>query len=81
MGNQTDLFYHIKLARKPMYYLLNIVVPCFSITTLSILGLFTPFNAAGERQEKVRVLPCTKALKSRCNKRGSAIVRRFALCR
>ena len=55
LGNQTDLFYYIKIARKPMYYLFNIVVPSFTITTLSILGLFTPFNAAGERQEKVRV--------------------------
>ena len=38
LGNQTDLFYRIKVSRKPMYYLLNIVVPSSTITTLSIFG-------------------------------------------
>ena len=41
------------MQRKPLYYMLNIVVPSFTITSLAIVGLFSPFKHSEERQEKV----------------------------
>lgn len=35
-----------------MYYVLNFVLPTYAITTLTICGLFSPFNNRGDRQEK-----------------------------
>ena len=49
----ADLYYHIVIRRKALYYIFTMALPTFVITTLSIVGLFTPFSASGERQEKV----------------------------
>ena len=49
----VDLYYDIKITRKPSYYITTFVWPSFLITCLSIIGVFSPFNEAGEREEKV----------------------------
>uniref|UniRef100_A0A914UNL2 Uncharacterized protein n=1 Tax=Plectus sambesii TaxID=2011161 RepID=A0A914UNL2_9BILA len=49
----VNVYYQIKITRKPSYYETTFMWPAFLITALSILGVFTPFNDAGEREEKV----------------------------
>jgi hypothetical protein len=48
-----DVFYDIKIQRKPVYYIFTFVVPSFIITTIAIIGIFSPFSDAGHREEKV----------------------------
>uniref|UniRef100_A0A914WL13 Uncharacterized protein n=1 Tax=Plectus sambesii TaxID=2011161 RepID=A0A914WL13_9BILA len=48
-----SVYYDIIIQRKPIYYLLTFVLPCFMITTISIVGIFAPFNDLGDREEKV----------------------------
>ena len=31
------------------------ILPSFVVTTITLLGLFSPFNSNGEREEKVRI--------------------------
>uniref|UniRef100_A0A914V932 Uncharacterized protein n=1 Tax=Plectus sambesii TaxID=2011161 RepID=A0A914V932_9BILA len=45
--------YNIVIQRRPSYYILTFVLPSFIITTISIIGVFAPFNDAGDREEKV----------------------------
>lgn len=45
--------YYIAIQRKPTYYLMTFVLPCFMITTASIIGIFGPFDDAGYREEEV----------------------------
>uniref|UniRef100_A0A914W5K7 Neurotransmitter-gated ion-channel ligand-binding domain-containing protein n=1 Tax=Plectus sambesii TaxID=2011161 RepID=A0A914W5K7_9BILA len=47
--------FHCKYHRKPTYYLLTFVLPCVIITTISIVGIFAPFNDSGDREDKVNV--------------------------
>ena len=42
-----------KIFRRPIFYITVIVVPIFLISTLSILGIFTPGSSDGPRGEKV----------------------------
>uniref|UniRef100_A0A914WS26 Neurotransmitter-gated ion-channel transmembrane domain-containing protein n=1 Tax=Plectus sambesii TaxID=2011161 RepID=A0A914WS26_9BILA len=49
----ANVNYDIVIQRKPAYYLLTFVLPSFMIMTISIIGMFSPFNDAGEREEKV----------------------------
>jgi hypothetical protein len=49
----VDVYFDIKITRKPNYYILTFIWPSFLITCLSIIGIFSPFNEAGEREEKV----------------------------
>jgi uncharacterized membrane protein len=41
------------IQRKPAFYLTTFVLPSFIITTLAIIGIFSPFNDSGGREEKV----------------------------
>uniref|UniRef100_A0A914WBT2 Neurotransmitter-gated ion-channel ligand-binding domain-containing protein n=1 Tax=Plectus sambesii TaxID=2011161 RepID=A0A914WBT2_9BILA len=50
---RDEVIYDFVLRRKPDHYMYTVAVPCFIITTLSIIGLFAPFSSTGERQEKV----------------------------
>uniref|UniRef100_A0A914XQA4 Cullin protein neddylation domain-containing protein n=1 Tax=Plectus sambesii TaxID=2011161 RepID=A0A914XQA4_9BILA len=45
--------YTIKITRKPSYYVNIFVWPTFIITCLSIIGVFSPFNETGGREERV----------------------------
>ena len=47
------VFYDIKITRKPNYYIITFIWPIFIINCLSIIGIFSPFNESGEREEKV----------------------------
>jgi hypothetical protein len=48
-----NVYYIIKITRKPGYYITTFMWPAFLITSLSIMGVFSPFNESGEREEKV----------------------------
>jgi hypothetical protein len=48
-----NVYYIIKITRKPGYYITTFMWPAFLITALSIMGVFAPFNESGEREEKV----------------------------
>jgi hypothetical protein len=49
----VDVWYDIVITRKPNYYITTFMWPCFLITCLCIVGVFSPFNDAGKREEKV----------------------------
>ncbi|VDD94305.1 unnamed protein product, partial [Enterobius vermicularis] len=42
----------IKVLRKPLYYMVSLVVPSYIISILSIAGLFAIFSTTNERQER-----------------------------
>ena len=48
-----QVHYIFELKRQPTFYLCVIVAPIFLISTLSILGIFTPGTTEGVRSEKV----------------------------
>ena len=49
----VDVWYDIVITRKPNYYISTFMWPSFLITCLSIIGVFSPFNDSGEREEKL----------------------------
>uniref|UniRef100_A0A914WRR9 Uncharacterized protein n=1 Tax=Plectus sambesii TaxID=2011161 RepID=A0A914WRR9_9BILA len=49
----VDMYYDVKMTRKPNYYVTTFIWPSFLITCLSIIGTFAPTTDAGERIEKV----------------------------
>lgn len=53
MENWVTIDYSIVIRRKPIYYLLTFALPCFMITIINVIGIFAPFNDAGDREEKV----------------------------
>ncbi|CAB3400274.1 unnamed protein product [Caenorhabditis bovis] len=48
----SEIIYSIRVARKPFYYLISLVVPSYIICVLSIAGLFARFSTKHERQER-----------------------------
>ncbi|KAI1706002.1 neurotransmitter-gated ion-channel ligand binding domain-containing protein [Ditylenchus destructor] len=50
---RAEVHYIFHLRRRPIFYITVIVVPIFLISTLSILGIFTPGSNEGPRSEKV----------------------------
>uniref|UniRef100_A0A915EH17 Neurotransmitter-gated ion-channel ligand-binding domain-containing protein n=1 Tax=Ditylenchus dipsaci TaxID=166011 RepID=A0A915EH17_9BILA len=50
---RSEVHYIFHLRRRPVFYITVIVVPIFLISTLSILGIFTPGSNEGPRSEKV----------------------------
>ncbi|KAL7072484.1 hypothetical protein ACQ4LE_007735 [Meloidogyne hapla] len=50
---RSEVQYVFHLRRRPIFYITVIVVPIFLISTLSILGIFTPGSNDGPRGEKV----------------------------
>jgi nicotinic acetylcholine receptor len=50
---RAEVHYIMSLNRRPIYYLTVIVAPTFLISTLSILGIFSPGDNDGPRGEKV----------------------------
>ncbi|CAI4225941.1 unnamed protein product [Auanema sp. JU1783] len=53
MYEYEEIFYYLKLKRKPLYYVIVIIVPSFLIVTVSCIGIFTPHGVQGDREEKV----------------------------
>uniref|UniRef100_A0A915HKK3 Neurotransmitter-gated ion-channel transmembrane domain-containing protein n=1 Tax=Romanomermis culicivorax TaxID=13658 RepID=A0A915HKK3_ROMCU len=45
----------LTLKRKPLYYVINLIVPAFIVTIISFVGFFTPDNSYGERKDKVNL--------------------------
>uniref|UniRef100_A0A914XEH2 Uncharacterized protein n=1 Tax=Plectus sambesii TaxID=2011161 RepID=A0A914XEH2_9BILA len=52
-NNYTILELTLHIKRKPLFYVINLIVPTCVITLISIIGFFTPSSASGERNEKV----------------------------
>uniref|UniRef100_A0A915A7R1 Uncharacterized protein n=1 Tax=Parascaris univalens TaxID=6257 RepID=A0A915A7R1_PARUN len=48
-----EVFYTLVLRRKPLYYVVVILIPTYLIVSVSIIGLFIAHSADGEREEKV----------------------------
>uniref|UniRef100_A0AC35F442 Neurotransmitter-gated ion-channel ligand-binding domain-containing protein n=1 Tax=Panagrolaimus sp. PS1159 TaxID=55785 RepID=A0AC35F442_9BILA len=45
-------FYKI-IKRKALFYIVTLIFPTYLIVTVSIIGLYVPHSAGGEREEKV----------------------------
>uniref|UniRef100_A0A914X036 Uncharacterized protein n=1 Tax=Plectus sambesii TaxID=2011161 RepID=A0A914X036_9BILA len=51
--NYSELHYTIGLKRRPAYYVFVILIPSYMLTSLCIIGIFTPNSNINERNEKV----------------------------
>uniref|UniRef100_A0A914WMC4 Uncharacterized protein n=1 Tax=Plectus sambesii TaxID=2011161 RepID=A0A914WMC4_9BILA len=49
----TELYYTLILKRRPEYYIFVLILPSFLLTSLCIIGIFTPNSHDGERHEKM----------------------------
>uniref|UniRef100_A0A7E4VZF6 Ig-like domain-containing protein n=1 Tax=Panagrellus redivivus TaxID=6233 RepID=A0A7E4VZF6_PANRE len=52
-NNYTLLRITLYLRRKPLFYLVNLIIPTAIITLIAIVGFFTTSSASGMREEKV----------------------------
>ncbi len=50
-----ELHAHLVLQRKPLYCIVNLVVPSAIITLIAVVGFFTPGSSSGERSEKMNL--------------------------
>uniref|UniRef100_A0A914XM94 Neurotransmitter-gated ion-channel ligand-binding domain-containing protein n=1 Tax=Plectus sambesii TaxID=2011161 RepID=A0A914XM94_9BILA len=48
-----ELNFALTIKRNHVYYIAVMIIPTFVITTLCLLGIFSPFNNKAEREEKV----------------------------
>ncbi|PAV91581.1 hypothetical protein WR25_10892 [Diploscapter pachys] len=53
LNNYTLLQLSLFLRRKPLFYLVNLIIPTSIITLIAIVGFFTTSSASGMREEKV----------------------------
>ncbi|VDD85698.1 unnamed protein product [Enterobius vermicularis] len=51
--NYTLLYFDLFLRRKPLFYLINLIIPTSIITLIALVGFFTTSSASGMREEKV----------------------------
>uniref|UniRef100_A0A914WP67 Uncharacterized protein n=1 Tax=Plectus sambesii TaxID=2011161 RepID=A0A914WP67_9BILA len=49
----VEVAYDLKFTRKPPYYITSFFWPAFIITSMAIVGVFTPYSESGSRVEKV----------------------------
>uniref|UniRef100_A0A7E4V9H0 Neur_chan_LBD domain-containing protein n=1 Tax=Panagrellus redivivus TaxID=6233 RepID=A0A7E4V9H0_PANRE len=47
------LYAHLVIKRKPLYYVINLVIPTSIITVVAVTGFFTPSSSSSERDEKL----------------------------
>ncbi|CAB3402778.1 unnamed protein product [Caenorhabditis bovis] len=47
------LYANLVIRRKPLYYMINLVVPTSIITIVAVTGFFTPTSSSSERDEKL----------------------------
>ncbi len=45
--------FSLKIKRKPLFYIFNLVIPSFVLTILCFMGLFSLSSSTGERTEKM----------------------------
>ncbi len=45
--NIADIFFYLKIRRKPLFYIVNLIIPCVGIFYLSILVFYLPAQARG----------------------------------
>nr|XP_012634868.1 acetylcholine receptor subunit epsilon isoform X3 [Microcebus murinus] len=46
---ETDVIYSLIIRRKPLFYIINIIVPCVLISGLVLLAYFLPAQAGGQK--------------------------------
>ncbi|KAM6176140.1 acetylcholine receptor subunit epsilon [Erethizon dorsatum] len=46
---ETDVIYMLIIRRKPLFYVINIIVPCVLISSLVVLAYFLPAQAGGQK--------------------------------
>ncbi|KAM5274078.1 acetylcholine receptor subunit epsilon isoform 2-T2 [Ctenodactylus gundi] len=46
---ETDVVYSLIIRRKPLFYIINIIVPCVLISGLVVLAYFLPAQAGGQK--------------------------------
>ncbi|XP_042536589.1 acetylcholine receptor subunit epsilon [Dipodomys spectabilis] len=46
---ETDVMYSLIIRRKPLFYIINIIVPCVLISGLVLLAYFLPAQAGGQK--------------------------------
>uniref|UniRef100_A0A914DBK4 Neurotransmitter-gated ion-channel ligand-binding domain-containing protein n=1 Tax=Acrobeloides nanus TaxID=290746 RepID=A0A914DBK4_9BILA len=47
------LYAHLVIRRRPLYYIINLVIPTSIITCVAVTGFFTPSSTSTERDEKL----------------------------
>ncbi|EFP10636.1 CRE-LGC-12 protein [Caenorhabditis remanei] len=51
-----EIVFYLEIRRKPLHYILVIIIPTFLIVTVSNIGLFTPHGVHGDREEHVTII-------------------------
>ena len=47
------IYAQLVIRRKPLYYIINLVIPTSIITIVAVTGFFTPSSSSSERDEKL----------------------------
>ncbi len=51
----SEIHCHLIIQRKPLYYIVNLIIPAIFISVIATFGFFTPVSSSGERTEKVNL--------------------------
>ncbi len=53
--NYSFIRYHIKVERKPLFYIYSLAIPSSFVVLITIFALFNPASDKGDRKEKFRL--------------------------
>ena len=51
-----DIFFYLKIRRKPLFYIVNLIIPCVGIFYLSILVFYLPAQSGEKTALAIAIL-------------------------
>lgn len=51
-----DITYTVQMRRKPLFYVFNMIMPCFLITLVALLGFYVPSDSGEKVSMRSRLL-------------------------
>lgn len=52
----SDIFFYLKIRRKPLFYIVNLIIPCVGIFYLSILVFYLPAQSGEKTALAIAIL-------------------------
>ena len=52
----ADIFFYLKIRRKPLFYIVNLIIPCVGIFYLSILVFYLPAQSGEKTALAIAIL-------------------------
>ena len=56
MNHFADIFFYLKIRRKPLFYIVNLIIPCVGIFYLSILVFYLPAQSGEKTALAIAIL-------------------------